>query len=247
MMGLCATRDQAGLLDPFGYVRVINLPARADRRHSVIAQLAAIGASIDGRTIDYREAVRPDDAGAFDAIGTRGCFLSHLDTLRAARQEGVSHLLILEDDVGFSRSERAAMPAAFAALWRQHWDVFYGGSPVRPDGSPLTRIAPDTPVMLAHMIAFSASAIDRLIPFLEAMLARPRGSPDGGPMHVDGAYNWFRRANPDMVAFAATPHVAHQTASRTDIHQLRGADRITVLGPVLRLVRAGKNLLRMRD
>ena len=65
-------------------------------------------------------------------------------------------------------------------------------------------------------------------------------------MHVDGAYGWFRAAHPDIRAFAATPHVAHQTASRTDIHRLQGLDRVAAFGPVLTLVRAAKNLLRHR-
>ena len=241
-----AVRRQQGLLNDFACVRIINLPDRADRRRSVALQLAAIGATVDGRDIAFHDAVRPADAGGFETAGTRGCFLSHLETLRAARREGVPHLLVLEDDVGFSRTERGAMPAAFAALAQEHWDIFYGGSPVLPERSPLTQVLPETPLLLAHFIAFSAPAIDRLIPFLEAMLARPVGDPAGGPMHVDGAYGWFRRGNPDIKAVAATPHVAHQTASRTDIHALRGLDRIAAFGPLLGLARRGKNMLRHR-
>lgn len=138
------------------------------------------------------------------------------------------------------------MPAAVSALTRQDWDIFYGGSPVAPTGAPLTPLMPETPVLLAHFIAFSGSAVERLVPFLEAMLARQPGSPEGGPMHVDGAYGWFRRAYPSMRAFAATPHIAHQTASRTDIHELGRLDRVAALRPVLGLVRASRNLLRQR-
>lgn len=246
MMGVHAAEDGRGLLAGFDRVRIVNLPARADRRRSATSQLAALGASVDGRGIAFQEAVRPPDSGGFETVGTRGCFLSHLETLRAARRDGVASLLILEDDVGFSRAERAAMPAALSALAQADWDVFHGGSPVAPAGAPLTPIAPETPVLLAHFIAFSGSAVARLVPFLEAMLARPSGSPEGGPMHVDGAYGWFRRAHPDMMTFAATPHIAHQTASRTDIHDLGRLDRVAALGPVLGLVRAGRNLLRQR-
>ena len=247
MIRMHSTEGQRGLLGGFDHVRIISLPSRKDRRRSAVAQLAMLDASIDGKALAFQDAVRPADAGDFETVGARGCFLSHLETIKAARQSGAAHLLILEDDVGFSRAERAAMPAAFAALSQQEWDVFYGGSPVQPSGSPLTPLAPDTSLILAHFIAFSASAIDRLVPFLEAMIARPPGSPEGGPMHVDGAYNWFRKANPDLKAFAATPHVAHQTASRTDIHRLQGLDRVAALGPLLGLVRAGKNMLRGRD
>lgn len=233
-----------GLLATFDCIRIISLPARLDRRRSASVQLGKLGATIDGDAIAFHDAVRPSDAGAFDTVGTRGCFLSHLEVLKAARQAGVANLLILEDDVGFSRSERAAMPGALAMLLRQDWGIFYGGSPVEPLDSPLTPLEPDTSALLAHFIAFSAPVIKQLIPFLEAILTRPAGSPEGGPMHVDGAYGWFRRAHPDIRALAATPHLAHQTASRTDIHQLRGLDRVALLHSFLRLLRTGKNKLR---
>lgn len=235
--------------DPFAAfpaVRIINLPHRADRRAEVTTELARLGATIDGRHIAFHAATRPADAGGFETIGTHGCFLSHLDTLRQAHRDGVSTLLLLEDDVAFSRSECDAMRATLAALADEDWDIFYGGSPVAATAAPLTLVAPETPVLLAHFVAFSARAIAGLVPYLEAMLTRPIGSAEGGPMHVDGAYGWFRAANPALRTFAATPHIAHQRASRTDIHRLRGLDRFAPLRPLLRAVRAGKNLLRQR-
>ena len=35
----------------------------------------------------------------------------------------------------------------------------------------------------------NAPAIGPLIAYLERMVARPAGHPEGGPMHVDGAYS----------------------------------------------------------
>lgn len=228
-------------------VRIVNLPQRADRRKDVAATLAGLGAVVDGQKIAFHEAVRPDDAGGFPTIGTRGCFLSHLGVLQAARAAGAESLLLLEDDVAFSRTEIARMPDALATLKGQAWDVFYGGSPASETANPLSRVPADEALLLAHFIAFSRRAIHLLVPYLEAILEREPGSAEGGPMHVDGAYSWFRAAYPELHAFAATPHIAHQQSSRTDIHVLGAGDQSTVLQPFLRIARTIKNAVRNRS
>lgn len=208
--------------------------------------MAALGEQVDGDRIAFHPATRPDAPGGFDTIGARGCFLSHLAVLQAADRDSVETLLILEDDVAFSASEAAAAADAIAALSRSEWGIFYGGSPVARTAAPLTAVPADEPVLLAHFIAFTGPTIKLLVPYLEALLARPAGSPDGGPMHVDGAYSWFRRAHPEILAFAATPAIAHQRASPTDIHQRRGLDRIPLLSKLLIPARAIKNRIRAR-
>jgi len=244
-------RAQSRSIDPlsstFDMVRIINLPQRADRRKGAIATLHALGAEIDDRTIAFHEATRPDSAGGFPTIGTRGCFLSHLGALQVARRAGATSLLILEDDVAISRSEMARLPGTLAALAREPWDVFYGGSPATETASPLSVVAPVEELLLAHFIAFSQRAIEVLVPYLEAILEREPGSPEGGPMHVDGAYSWFRAAYPGMRAFAATPHIAHQQSSRTDIHALGTSDTSAVLQPFLQVARSIKNAIRNRN
>lgn len=241
-------RVPLGTSDPlsasFARVRIINLPQRTDRRTAAVATLRKVGATIDGATIGFHEAVRPTDAGGFPTIGTRGCYLSHLGVVRAARDAEVASLLILEDDVAFSRTEAGRVAATLAALDRQPWDVFYGGSPARATAAPLSPVAAGEDLLLAHFIAFSRTAIDRLVPYLEAILEREPGHPEGGPMHVDGAYSRFRAEYPDLRAFAATPHIAHQRSSRTDIHALGSSDRNPRFKPVLDIARRVKNALR---
>lgn len=238
--------SQPSPLDKFERIEIINLPKRADRRRAVRAELSSLGMHINGTRISFLEAVRPEDSGEFDTIGTRGCFLSHLSALEKAERDNVNSLLILEDDVSFSVTERMQLDTALAALEGMSWDLFYGGSPVEVTGNPLTRIDPDTPVMLAHFIAFSREGIRVAVPYLRAILERPAGSAEGGPMHVDGAYSWLRRANPQLTAFAATPIVAHQRSSKTDIHHHRGLDRVPILRALLSAARAFKNWRRSR-
>lgn len=230
----------------FDRVRVINLPSRADRRRAAARELASLGERVDGERVAFHVATRPTEAAGFDTIGTHGCFLSHLSALQDAHRDDVASLLILEDDVAFSASEMTALSTSIAALTDTRWGIFYGGSPVPHRTAPLSKLLPDEPVLLAHFIAFDRATIRRLVPYLEAILERPAGSPEGGPMHVDGAYSWFRRAHPDVSAYAATPNVAHQRASATDIHHRRGIDRLPVLRSVLVPARYLKNLLRAR-
>jgi glycosyl transferase family 25 len=227
----------------FDRIRIINLPSRVDRKRAVTRDLATLGEKIDGHRTAFHPALRPDDRGGFDSIGTRGCFLSHLAVLREARLDGVSSLLILEDDVAFSSSEIARMGALFENLRSSSWEIFYGGSPVRSRATPISRICPTEAVSLTHFMAFTKRAIERLVPYLEAMLERPAGSLEGGPMHVDGAYSWFRASCPELPALAATPPIAHQRASRTDIHDRQGFDHLPLLRHLLVPARAVKNWL----
>jgi hypothetical protein len=72
-------------------------------------------------------------------------------------------------------------------------------------------------------------AISACSAYLNAMLARPPGSPNGGPMHVDGAYSWFRKDNPQYTTFVTVPAIGLQRSSRSDIAELSWYDRIPVL------------------
>ena len=62
-------------------------------------------------------------------------------------------------------------------------------------------------------------------------------------MHVDGAYNGLRRANPDFDTLLATPELGFQRASRTDIHALRWYDATPLVRNGVACMRWVKNLL----
>ena len=227
---------------PFAKISIVNLPHRSDRRTAVRKEIRRLGVDIDGQRVAFLEAVRPTTPDGFDSIGARGCFLSHLAALKAARDANVSTLLILEDDVAFSSAERKSMKETLGHLFAGTWDVFYGGSVVIQEATPITILPSRIAVQLTHFMAFSNRAIHLLVPYLEAMLTRPAGSPQGGPMHVDGAYSHFRRDHPELVSVAATPPIAHQRASRTDIHALGAYDRLPLLRELMAGIRWIKNL-----
>ena len=49
------------------------------------------------------------------------------------------------------------------------------------------------------------------------MLERPAGHPDGGPMSPDGAFNIYLLQNPNVPCYVASPSLASQRSSRSDL------------------------------
>lgn len=237
------------LIDYFGHAYVINLADRNDRMREMRDEFARINMEIDVDPIERFDAVRPTDKGDFPTIGTRGCFYSHLRVVQRARAEGLTRIWVLEDDVAFDRRLALHSAELIEQLEAQpDWDIVYLGHA----GGPKTQVEDPTPQLVQtqdpmrclHCFALQAKVYDRLIEFLESCLARPAGDPDGGPMHVDGAYSMFRARNPDVKVLAARPSLAGQRSSRTDIHDLGLLDRLPVAGDVMSALRRLKNKLR---
>lgn len=216
-------------LDFFQKLYVINLSSRPDRKQEMSEQLKKIGLSFAHPQVELFPAVRPETRAGFRTVGARGCFMSHLAVLRDARRNAYNRILICEDDLDFAADFKARMPAVIKRLARHDWAIFYGGH--RLDARPpiadsgLVAIPAPQPIDTAHFIAFERTVIASLIGFLEHLLSRPPGHPEGGPMDVDGAYTWYRRLHPALTTLAAFPVLGHQRRSRTDIHELRWFDR----------------------
>jgi glycosyl transferase, family 25 len=217
------------VLEYFERIWIINLASRPDRRREMALQLQRIGLSIESASIQLFPAVRPADRGGFPSLGARGCFMSHLNVLREAASQGLQRILILEDDLNFAEDFSIRAVGLLEDLAARPWSVFYGGYHLGPGvrfaGQGCVAVTPDVALETSHFMAFQGQAIHEAAAYLGAMLERKPGDPLGGPMHVDGAYNWFRRAHPHYVAMAAVPELGYQRASRTDIHALRWFDR----------------------
>jgi hypothetical protein len=233
------TKAGQALLDTFDRVRIINLKHRDDRRREMTAELAKLGLTLGGK-IAFQEACRPADAAPFSSIGARGCFMSHYAILKDALDDGAQSVLILEDDLDFTRDAEDRLPATLARLATGSWSIFYGGYERYAgalDDAPLCPADPAEPIRTTHFLALSRDAIAAAVPYLDRMLARPAGHPDGGPMHVDGAYSWLRKDNPQLETWLAVPELGHQRPSRTDIHDLGLLDRTPVLRDVVHILR----------
>jgi hypothetical protein len=227
------------LLDHFDSIRIISLPERKDRRRQVGDEMARAGCPIGSERVQIVDGIRPADAGSFPSIGARGCFASHLAVLRFARAEGARHVLVLEDDVMFTPAlARSGGLASTVAIG--DWDFLYPGHAEPTVDGPLQWIPTRTPMVCAHCYAVNERAYDRVIAYLEACMRRPSGHPDGGPMHVDGAFSMLRQRDRSLVTLRASRSIAGQRSSRSDIEGPTRADA-SPLAPLVDLARNAKN------
>jgi glycosyl transferase family 25 len=237
-------RSVEDLLATLGPIVVINLPFRSDRRSEFAAQLEHLGLSFDQPQVRIFEAIRPDAPDGFPSIGARGCFFSHLGILREAVATGQDRILICEDDLDFTPNFLSQLPDLIASLKADNWSIFYGGYGETPLGTAtapdLLRLNSDHGVSCSHFYAIRGRAIADLKNYLEAMLLRPSGDPQGGPMHYDGALSWFRKDHPHHITLAAVPPIGVQRSSRTDIHALRWFDRWPIVRSLASLLRRGR-------
>ena len=202
-----------GSVNHFDRIIVLNLISRPDRRADMGRELARIG--WPEHQITWYPAIDPREAAGFPNAGYRGCFLSHLAALNLARNAGYQAVLILEDDCDFG----PGFATVVAALADTEWGIAYLGHAEHPEAgpSPLVEWPPASPVLLAHCYAVRGSVLPSLCAYLEAMILRPAASPDGGPMSPDGALSWFRRTHPEIRTLLASPSVAGQRSSKSNL------------------------------
>lgn len=213
---------------------VINLSERKDRRREMEIQLRRIGWQAQ-----FSGSARPPHAGGFESVGARGCFESHLVSLRRAATSG-RHAIIMEDDLNFCPGFPLKWEEAYIALRNKPWAISYPAH-LLDLKSGISLLPPSKPVECAHFILFHKDYIKEIIRHLEEILARAPGHPLGGPMHIDGAYSTIRSQNPTLGTYAFSPSLGFQRSSRSDIAPLKIYDRISVLRPVLNSLRRLKN------
>ena len=218
------------ILDSFTKAFVINLPHREDRRRETRSMFNRIGLPDWERHVEFFPAIRPDSAGNFPTLGTRGCFLSHLGVLKRALEEKAANVLVMEDDLEIEPDFVRNGHAIAKILRAEPWGFAYFGhrleGQISDSGRPMQSF--DGPIVTAHFVAISGQVLPRVVAHLEEVLDRPLGHPDGGPMHVDGAYSMFRERNPDVRTLVATPSLGFQRNSASDI-TTRWFDQVPVL------------------
>lgn len=206
------------LSDTFSLVRIINLRERQDRLAEVTAQLAALGTSFEPGKVELYEATRPTEPGGFDSLGARGCYASHLDILRDARDRAVESVLVMEDDCEILPRDLSRLETLMHELQGRAWNFAYLGHIVpMPAGSEPGWQQYGGPIQTTHLYAVHGKALPGIVAYLEACLTRPGGHPAGGPMPVDGALTMYRAAHPEVVTLLAQPVIAGQRSSRSDI------------------------------
>lgn len=226
------------LLDLFDRVFIINLPSRPERRRETRGMLGRVGWDPDDPKVTWFPAIDPKTAVGFSSPGSRGCFLSHIAVLNIARSNGHDRVLVLEDDCEFVPAFLGRETEVAGWLEATSWGIAYLGHVESVSGPP--RLVPwssDLPVRLTHCYAVAGNVLSRLPGYLEAITLRPPGSPEGGPMSIDGGFNWFRRHNPDVQTVLAAPSLVYQRPSRSDLSP-RWFDRVPVLRDAAECVRS---------
>ncbi|WP_205480820.1 hypothetical protein [Sphingomonas arenae] len=225
------------IFDRYDRIRIVNLPARTDRRAEMIAELQAIGQATNP-TLAFFDAIQVEDAGLFRCAGSHGCYLSHLQILEEASRAGES-VLILQDDCEF-------LPAVHDDNLPTDCDILYGGY-LASDPSDLH----GSDIIGAHCMGFSARAAAKAAAYLRSLLdlstspdpkaaAQPGFNPSMRPP-IDGACVWFRRAHPELTTVFHL--VANQRSSRSDIAPPRFYDRVWGLRSLTALARSLKRQL----
>jgi hypothetical protein len=231
------------MLDTYGPLVLINLPERTDRRSEFDVQLKRIGLSLDHPKVHVFPAIRPDTLEGFPTLGTRGCFLSHMQAMEQALASGATSIILCEDDLDFVPDFLTRLPAVLDVLDNTQWDIFYAGYTSHYAGEAISadanifRVPGDLSILCSHFYLIEGNAIADLIAYLGEIIKRPAGHPDGGPMHYDGALNHYRADRPDLVTLAILPTLGTQRPSRTDIHALRWFDKIPFVREFVNLAR----------
>jgi len=232
------------LIDQFDRVYIVNLPERSDRRREIEAELGRFGLSVDGETIRYWTATRPNDAGLFPSIGSRGCFLSHLSILSDAIDNELDKILVMEDDLAIDERFVQDQPAMCGTLREGNWHFAYLGhiEAMRDDGSGPAWQTGRQPLATTHFYALNRPVMRALHEHLQACLTRAPGHPLGSPMHVDGAYSLFRMQHPETLTLIAAPSLGGQRSSRSDIFPNKWYDRTPLFLQLAGWMRGAKNL-----
>jgi len=235
-------------MDYFARCQIINLPYRKDRAAMMAKELEQADMPIDGKQVMLFPGIRPTAAEPFPSIGAHGCFMSHLGVLRQAHADGLANVLVMEDDLALPTNFTEVAEVLVAQLADTNWDFVYFGHILEldsNDGNPRLQ-AYQGKIMTAYFFAVNGKVLGRLLAFLDELLLRTPGHPDGSPMHVDGAYSTFRLQNPDVVTLVANPCLGWQRSSRSDIYPNQWFDRWPITRELAGLARHIKTLLRNR-
>lgn len=236
--------SKADITELFDCILVINLSNRNDRRAEMEYELRKIGISLYDNSSEILVASKFTEAAGFDTVGARGCFDSHLRAMKLAVNRNAKNLLIFEDDCDFIVDIEHKISNVIGSLSIKNWSIFYGGHLSALDnenfGDDVTLISPNKALQGSHFVGISGTVLPLLIDYFEQMVARAPGSPLGGPMHVDGAYSWFRQAHPQLETWVACPQLGFQRPSRTDVHELRFFDRVPGMRELVGIARRFK-------
>lgn len=230
-------------IDYFDQVQIINMASRIDRRKETRAEFTRYHLPTDTEQVSFFQAFTPSTPAGFPNNGARGCFLSHLAILKNAESINANNVLVLEDDVAFSKHINELGQLAVNQLAEMDWDIAYFGHKRGSDEAQTCWKKVDAEMLQSHFYAVNGKTLNRMIRCFEAILSRPPGHPDGGPMHYDGAINTFVMQNSDINAVYFSKNLGYQRPSKTNIQTTSVLDASPILKPTADIYRRAKRIL----
>jgi len=233
------------LTEYFDYSFIINLPDRKDRYRETIAEFRSVGMPLQEAGVSFFPAVKCEEAAGFPNAGARGCFLSHMAVMQRAIEGKARNVLIMEDDIAFYPRKWEYESVLVDQIKKERWDILYIGYRADIGHAESGSLLPYAGQLItAHCYALNGTIMKQMLTFMQEVLKRPAGHPNGGPMHYDGAIQTFRDQNPDVVTLLHVPALAYQRSSRTDVHPLRWMDQYPVIRALTAIARGARNRLR---
>jgi glycosyl transferase, family 25 len=186
----------------FDKTYLINLASRKDRLQRAKKRLGDLNITyerfeaIDGKTLDSHPHLKP---------GEVGCYMSHLNILKDAKQNNYQSILILEDDVVFENNMLEKFYNGYKHI-PDDWEIIYLGA---NHNQPPTRIN-EYVVECNH--AFTTSAMIIRGSALEKLLAESRDM----TKQIDVVYADLQ-ATKKLKAYAFHPWLMYQEDGYSDI------------------------------
>jgi hypothetical protein len=229
----------------FERIYVIHLPERVDRYVALGRALRTLGIDIGGHKIRIPAAPRPSDSNQFPSRAVYGNFLSHLEILKEARRDGISNVLVLEDDAMFSRRMVKTQAALVDTLQNVPWDLCFFGHSLKSElrGCPTGLVSHKASFIWAHCYAVNARVFTKLIDYMEITSRRPPGHPLGARMYIDAVFTHFRALNPSVITLVSNPVLSLQRGSPSSIAGHGWYPAIRWMHPIINLARAARDQL----
>ena len=237
--------DKMPILDFCDRIEIIHMPNRVDRMVALKPQLARIGISIDDPKVHIPHAPTPADPFGFPSKGVHGNFLSHLDILTRALNENRKNVLILEDDAIFRSlfSNREFQQRFICQASKIAWDFCFIGHSVNVPSSACepNLVQCNAPFKWSHCYLVNGAVLPRLVNYLNKVLHRQAGHPDGGKMYIDGALSMFRTLNPDCVCLISKPCISIQAGSPSGLGGGRWYDHNPLTNRIITSMRRSRD------
>ncbi len=232
--------------DFFDSIYIVNLIERKDRRDQIVKELEKINIYLTPGKVELFSAVKPTEAKGFETSGTRGCFLSHLEILKIAQEKGLSNILVIEDDLMISEKFLDVQDRLMNQLQCSDWGFVYFGHIENLSGDTFCQLQSYPAakgIQTSHFYGINSTVFNPLISFMDSLQERAPADPLGGPMHLDGAYSFFRANNPKILTLISCPNLGSQRSSRSDVHELKWFDKVKIFRPILAFLRNIKTSL----